>query len=136
MKKNQLNLLILILLIAGAVVLASYVLKQQPKTNTTTNTTTTNTQQEENIPTPTPHDEVIPFDYTVISVGTGSIKIKGEKGGATLPNSPVVKVHIGPEGNSTEAKFEDIKVGDQLVIKRRLIGKKVQTVDVYIVNRK
>jgi len=82
--------------------------------------------------TPTVHIEKIPFDYEVVSVSADKANLTAEKGEATLPNSPNVKVFKGAPPEATPSDFSALAVGQKLRVERTISGK-VQEVKVYIV---
>ena len=76
-----------------------------------------------------PTFQKIPFDYEVVSVSETQALLKAEKGEATLPNNPKVKVFRGIPPNQTEVAFSTLAPGQKLQVER-IPGQEVR---VYII---
>ena len=139
MNKNTLLTILVLVLFAGVAVLGLYYLKltkpvigpveylQQPVRPSAA------AAAKETGPTPTLMVEKIPFDYEVVSVSSNQALLKGDKGEATLPNSPNVKIFKGVAPNATASDFSALAVGQKLRVERTISGT-IQEVRVYILD--
>ncbi len=119
--------------LVGKVLLTTVDLKStnpSPSTSTVQNGETENTITEEPVPTVI---EKIPFDYKVVRKDGTTYILEGKKGKMTLRNvRGKINVFIRKEGGDIPSTFDEIKVGDKLVLKRVLKGRIVDHVDVFI----
>lgn len=101
---------------------------QKQKTNIPVSPPLSSPQPATAVPT---RIEQIPFDYEVVSVSADQAVLKGEKGEATLPNNPDVKVFQGLPVNALPVSFSNLAAGQKVKIERT-ISQTVQEVRVYI----
>jgi len=114
--KNKVLVFLLLALLAAIFILGKYYFSLSPKPATIPTKPPSETAKVQ--PSPTAKVEPIPFDYEIISISAGQAVLRGEKGEATLPNSPIVKVFKGTPPSSVPASFTDLSLGQKLRIER------------------